>query len=421
MSSKIYLDCTMTVRTGLNTGIQRVVRNISCRGDLALGKGKTFIPIICLLGRYYRISLEEVSFTPDSKVTSARRAKEALELIRKRTSGRGIFTVLTHKLLLLMEKFLRLIQSALATVKQIVEAWRRRTDRVYFEKDSTVVFLDSFWLYNVVSAFKRADHGVRHVTTVVYDLIPILHPEYMDISVRRQFGKSFLKLSNITDSFLCISQTVAEDVRKYLSASKIEGKKITSFTLGSDFHDKKFQSADLGGQTFPEGNIWLVVGTLEPRKNHKFILDAFDVLWKRDSSDILVIVGRAGWMYDELIERIQSHPCLNTKLFYFSSVSDLQLSELYRRAKGLILASYVEGFGLPIVEALEASLPVLCSDIPIFREVGRHYVRYFSLENLESLVDAITAPDGSVNQQFKWPTWDDSAKEFIDKLEILKA
>ena len=127
--------------------------------------------------------------------------------------------------------------------------------------------------------------------------------------------------------------------------------------------------------------MWLVVGTIEPRKNHSFILDVFEELWDQGRQDKLVIIGRIGWKCDQVIARMQSHPELEHKLFFFADASDDELLYSYRNSQGLIFASYVEGFGLPIVEAMASKLRVFCSEIPVFREVGGTYPSYFALED----------------------------------------
>jgi len=191
--------------------------------------------------------------------------------------------------------------------------------------------------------------------------------------------------------------------------------------LGSDFRPPK-QSGVIPKREgyesiFSGAPVWLVVGTIEPRKNHVFILDVFDELWKQGSQDKLVIIGRIGWKCDHVIARIQHHPELHKKLFFFADASDEELLFAYRNSQGLIFASYVEGFGLPIVEAMASGLRVFCSEIPVFREVGGEYPEYFPLDNKRPLVELISKNKKDIPPKpKKWMTWDDSADIFFEKL-----
>ena len=74
---------------------------------------------------------------------------------------------------------------------------------------------------------------------------------------------------------------------------------------------------------------------------------------------------------------------------------------------------------MPIVEAMSSGIKVLCSDIPVFREVGGDYPHYFGLENKLNLADKISETRGySEKNQKKWMTWDESADTFFEKIHI---
>ena len=130
---------------------------------------------------------------------------------------------------------------------------------------------------------------------------------------------------------------------------------------------------------------YLTVGTIEPRKNHVLLLDALDQVWQQYPDTSLCIVGRIGWLCEELVSRIVRHPQYNRSLFMFNDLSDAELEYCYQHARGLIFPSHAEGFGLPVVEALQHGLHVLVSDIPIHREVGREFCTYFDHQSPDAL------------------------------------
>jgi glycosyltransferase involved in cell wall biosynthesis len=113
-----------------------------------------------------------------------------------------------------------------------------------------------------------------------------------------------------------------------------------------------------------------MAGTLEPRKWQAFVIDAFELLLKRDLVASLVIVGKQGWMVETLVERMGYHPELDKRLFWFESISDEQLEAACVSSACLIAASCCEGFCLPLFEAAQHKLPIIPRDIPVVREVA---------------------------------------------------
>ena len=134
--------------------------------------------------------------------------------------------------------------------------------------------------------------------------------------------------------------------------------------------------------------IFLMVGTIEPRKGYDLVLDTFDRIWNQESEDKLCIIGKPGWNMEEFIVRLRNHPEAGKRLLLLDHASDGVLLEAYQKTDALIQASAGEGFGLPLIEAGQYGKPVLCSDIPVFHEVGRENVLYFP-RNPEGLLQVI--------------------------------
>lgn len=134
---------------------------------------------------------------------------------------------------------------------------------------------------------------------------------------------------------------------------------------------------------------FLVVGTVEPRKAHRQVVDAFDLLWQSGSDLNLVIVGKQGWMVDDLAERIRDHGEMGKRLFWLEEISDDALDRLYESSTCLLAPSYGEGFGLPLIEAAMKNLPILARDIPVFREVVGDHAAYFEANVPGDLASAI--------------------------------
>ncbi len=113
----------------------------------------------------------------------------------------------------------------------------------------------------------------------------------------------------------------------------------------------------------------LMVGTIEPRKNHKMLLDAYDMGLCKMGYHV-VFAGYMGWNMEDFQERLERHPDYGKGVFHFAGLTDAEITYLYRHARFLVFASYAEGFGLPIIESILRGTPVLAADIPVSREVA---------------------------------------------------
>ena len=125
-----------------------------------------------------------------------------------------------------------------------------------------------------------------------------------------------------------------------------------------------------------------MVGTVEPRKGHRQALAAMEHLWAAGIDVNLVIVGKKGWMMNDMAGQIEGHPELNNRLFWLREVSDEMLDQIYRSAHALLAASEGEGFGLPLIEAAQHGLPIIARDIPVFVEVAGEHAYYFTARSL---------------------------------------
>ncbi len=138
-----------------------------------------------------------------------------------------------------------------------------------------------------------------------------------------------------------------------------------------------------------DGPYVLWVGTLEPRKNLPVLVDAFRaVLSAKDLPHRLVLVGPTGWLdAADTVQEMAAH--LGDRVILTGSVRADRLVALYRGADVMAFPSLHEGFGLPVLEAMSQSTAVLCSDIPVLREVGGDAARYVPAEDAAAWGDAL--------------------------------
>jgi alpha-1,2-rhamnosyltransferase len=153
------------------------------------------------------------------------------------------------------------------------------------------------------------------------------------------------------------------------------------------------------------------------------LLDTFDGLWAKGIDVNLCFIGRVGWKVEDLLARIKSHREYQRRLFFWSDIDDVELAYCYKHASMLVFPSFIEGFGLPIIESLGHGLPVLASDTPIHREVGLDHIGYFDLADpgsLETQIEAIEKngiPDAlRVDPDYRWQDWESSTRMLLNKI-----
>lgn len=276
---------------------------------------------------------------------------------------------------------------------------------------------------------------------MIYDVLPVTHPEFFPPWAAAMHEDWLRSISRSADLLVSISRHVKAEMGAWLTragAARKAWPRLKVSYLGADL------SASLPSTGLPDDAeavqgtlcqrpVFLMVGTIEPRKGHLAVLDAFESLWRQGVEANLVIVGHEGWKglqdadrrtIPEIVRRIRSSPELGHRLFWLEGISDEYLEKVYAVSACLIAASEDEGFGLPLIEAFRHGIPVLARDISVFREVGGRWAQYFPAEGCEGLIEAIR---GMLNRkrrrrkkpvQKDWLTWRESARNLIELISV---
>jgi glycosyltransferase involved in cell wall biosynthesis len=260
----------------------------------------------------------------------------------------------------------------------------RRGDRFFMLSDSWNAFEELAPLFARI----RAEGG--EVISCIFDLIPELYPHACHEVTPPLYDAWLRKALLESDGFLAISRTVAQELADFVKTRGLPhrpGLKIGWFHCGCDIAPGGGAqiSAQAREATAGSAPAFLCVSTIEPRKGQRVALRAFEKLWGKGVEAKLVFVGRRGWFDEAIASELESHPEKGRRLFWFNDAGDADLAYLYDHARALVLPSFAEGFGLPIVEAAWRGRPVLCSDIPVFREVGGEGAIYFRVNDPEAL------------------------------------
>lgn len=216
-----------------------------------------------------------------------------------------------------------------------------------------------------VGAILRAE-GAKFVT-LVHDVIPLSHPEF----ARPQGAVEHLRRVRTIDThatgIIGNSQATIDALEPHM-AHGLTGRSIRVAHFGADAPDI-FGSRD---HAVPDRPYFVYISTIEPRKNHLLLLNIWRRLIERlgDGAPVLVLIGRRGWENENVIDMLDRGEMLRGHVIEAGEVPDSAMQQLVSGARAMLMPSFAEGFGMPIVEALCARVPVICSDISAHREVG---------------------------------------------------
>jgi glycosyltransferase involved in cell wall biosynthesis len=169
---------------------------------------------------------------------------------------------------------------------------------------------------------------------------------------------------------------------------------------------------------------FVCVATIEPRKNHVFLLQ----LWQRlvallgDAAPRLVLVGRRGWENENAIDMLERGHGMRDAVLECGALPDRLMAALIAGARAVLLPSLAEGFGLPVVEALALGTPVIASDLPALREIGGGIPEFLDPLDGRGWLAALhdyAQPDSprrerqiSALQKYRAPCWDQHFQAF---------
>jgi len=245
---------------------------------------------------------------------------------------------------------------------------------------------------------------------VVYDLLPLSNESFFPQGASKQF-KLWLDVVSSYNQLICISKSTLLETKKWLksnSPEKLESLKLKSFTLANELttEDMTYGDPEIANklrECAKEENLFIMVGTMEPRKGHKEVFEAFKLLWEEGEKVNLLLIGKQGWCVDSLSKDIQGNKHFGKNLFWLKKCSDEFLLEMYKTATGLIAASYAEGYGLPLVESQNFGLEVFARDIGVFREIDEslNSFTFFSSKNPVEFKKQFSAWKNRVKRQKK--------------------
>ena len=224
------------------------------------------------------------------------------------------------------------------------------------------------------------------IVTIVHDISFNFFPKFIKFS-DLFFLKTFIPLSlKRADKIVGVSKFTQDEITKYY---KIDPKKVDWIhnAIGEDFSNDKISKEKLAEvrnkYNLPEKFI-LYVGTLQPRKNLPMLIQAFAKDKNRLLGMKLVICGnQKAHNFDQRIPQEIEKYSIASEVVFPGFVEEEDKSAIFQLAHVFVFPSMYEGFGIPLLEAMSQRVPVLCSDIPSFREVAEKGALYFDLSSLD--------------------------------------
>jgi glycosyltransferase involved in cell wall biosynthesis len=204
----------------------------------------------------------------------------------------------------------------------------------------------------------------------VHDLLPFDYPEYFRPDYDAIFRRRFETLAKFGTAFIVSTQVVRDRLRDALAATRSGAAPIYVAALPSPLATADDDATEALPPAHP---YFLLVSTIEPRKNHLLVLNIWRDLAAELGEDTprLILIGGRGWENEQIIDMLDRCEGVCRHVFRSARLSRQGLTWLLRHAQALLMPSFDEGYGLPLVEALTLGTPVIASDIQTFREVTR--------------------------------------------------
>src|SRR5439155_27121127 len=208
---------------------------------------------------------------------------------------------------------------------------------------------------------------------LIHDLIPIEYPEYAKPGQAENHRRRIETAIRFADALIVNSGVTRDALLPYLGRAGRRSPVLVA-PLGLDL------PAQPSDPRPPLDRPYFVyLGTIEARKNHLLLLN----LWRQLASELgtaaplLVLIGQRGWETENVVDMLDRCPALRGVVIEHNSLPDSEMVGLLKGARALLLPSFAEGFGFPLIEAFGVGVPALCSDIAALRETGSVIAEYF--------------------------------------------
>ena len=210
---------------------------------------------------------------------------------------------------------------------------------------------------------------------MLHDVIPLERPELVSAKDQRRHQRIVDRAAQYASGLIASTAAAREAV---LNALCLRGRSAIPVETVPFPVAPVFLENDGPDQDLREHDYFVVCGTIEPRKNHHLLLNVWRELVRQRGQDApkLLIVGSPGWGAGSVLAALERCRTLHNRVILARGLSSPALRQLIAHAKALLMPSFAEGFGLPIIEALAVGTPVIASDLPAHREIAGNLAVY---------------------------------------------
>jgi glycosyltransferase involved in cell wall biosynthesis len=279
----------------------------------------------------------------------------------------------------------------------------------------------------------KQQHKFRYCT-IVYDIIAILYPHLVVPDLSPMLTKYFNDLVGLADYAMCISERTRQDWTAFCRERRADAGAAYVFPLGADLPTLDTTMHVDFPEALREKRFALFVSTIEARKNHRMIYEAWDRCVRSKTidpeRDRLVFVGRRGWGVNDLMRELAANPATRDTLVVLNDVPDALLRLLYQRCAFVVFPSLYEGYGLPLAEALAYGKPCISSNAGSLPEIGADLVIRINPKDTAGWADAIAhylrSPQelddvaARIKAEFRPVTWDEAATQFFSTIKVMR-
>lgn len=255
------------------------------------------------------------------------------------------------------------------------------------------------------------DHGIKPVY-FIHDLIPLTHPEYCREGEEALHARRIAHALEYGVGLIANSQATLEEVASFARQRALDVPPAVVALLAPGTAPVAVQARPLAHPYF------VMLGTIEARKNHLTILQAWRQLAAQSGAAApkLVVIGQRGWECEQVIDLLDRCAALRGTVIEKRGCSDADVAWYLRHAQALLFPSFAEGFGMPLVEALQMGTPVIASDLPAFREIASNVPDYLDPidgPGWKRAIQVYCAPEGGPRESqlqrlasYRVPSWD---------------
>ena len=226
--------------------------------------------------------------------------------------------------------------------------------------------------------------GAGRIAVLIHDVIPLDYPAFTRPGIAPVFARKLAAVAHGADLVIHTAEATRRDTEAHLARLGRVPPGVVA-PLGVT----PAAPAPLPARATP---YFVTIGTIEPRKNHAFLLDLWEEMHKRRPGDEiphLLILGQRGWANEALFARLDRSPLVGRSVFEMGSEPDGVVAGLLAGSCGLLFPSFAEGYGLPPLEARALGKRVIVPPLPIYRETLGDYPVYLSLSDSYSWMETI--------------------------------